>query len=238
MGEGDPLVGLVIVSHSVKIAEGVVELAAQMAPEVVIMAAGGTDDGRIGTSFDLISTAIERADAGAGAVILCDLGSAILTAETALDFLDDDVRGRVRIADAPVVEGAVAAAVTAQTGGDLEAVLAAASTANGEALSAPASDRSDASDPADSSGGDYTRTLELVNKDGLHARPAAELVKLAASFDTPVTVNGTNARSLLGIMSLGLTQGATVSIAAADTADGRSAVDGVADLVASGFGEL
>ncbi|KQQ95227.1 hypothetical protein ASF62_01385 [Leifsonia sp. Leaf325] len=235
VGENAPLVGLVIVSHSAKIAEGVVDLAGQMAPDTVIVAAGGTDDGRIGTSFELISAAIGQADAGVGAVILCDLGSAILTAETALDFLDDDARSRVGIADAPIVEGAVAAAVAAQTGGDLAAVLAAAASANSGAASG-ASDPT-AAPTADLDGGDYTRTLELVNKDGLHARPAAELVKLAATFDSAITVNGTNARSLLGIMSLGLTQGATVSISAPDTADGRSAVDGVADLVASGFGE-
>ncbi|KQP01101.1 dihydroxyacetone kinase phosphoryl donor subunit DhaM [Leifsonia sp. Leaf264] len=237
MGESDLRVGLVIVSHSAKIAEGVVELATQMAPDTRIVAAGGTDDGRIGTSFDLISEAITRADAGVGVAILCDLGSAILTAETALDFLDDEIRSRVAIADAPVVEGAVAAAVAAQTGGDLAAVLDAAATANtGAASDAPSTPET--APGATVEGGDYSRTLELVNKDGLHARPAADLVKLAATFDAPVTVNGTNARSLLGIMALGLTRGTAVTIAAPDTPDGRTAVDGVADLIESGFGEV
>lgn len=238
MGESDLRVGLVIVSHSAKIAEGVVELATQMAPDTRIVAAGGTDDGRIGTSFDLISEAITRADAGVGVAILCDLGSAILTAETALDFLDDEIRSRVAIADAPVVEGAVAAAVAAQTGGDLAAVLDAAASANTGTASDGSGISETTSPGATVSGGDYSRTLELVNKDGLHARPAADLVKLAATFDAPVTVNGTNARSLLGIMALGLTRGAAATVAAPDTPDGRTAVDGVAELIESGFGEV
>ncbi len=113
---GTMTVGLVFVSHSAKIAEGLVELARQMAPDVALVAAGGMDDGGIGTSFDLVTAAIARAESGDGVVILCDLGSAILTAETALDFLDDDERSRVDIVDAPLVEGGVAAAVAAQTG--------------------------------------------------------------------------------------------------------------------------
>ena len=95
-------------------------LAAQMAPTASLVAAGGTDDGRIGTSFDRVSAGIAEADSGDGVVVLCDLGSAILTAETALDFLDDDVRARVRIVDAPLVEGGVAAAVAAESGDDLD----------------------------------------------------------------------------------------------------------------------
>ncbi|BDZ53146.1 hypothetical protein GCM10025870_02190 [Agromyces marinus] len=132
MGAG-ALVGVVVVSHSDLIARGVVELARQMAANVRIEAAGGTDDGRIGTSFDRVSAAIVAAETGAGAVVLCDLGSAILTAETALDFLDDDRRPRVRIADAPLVEGAVAASVAAESGGDLDTVVRAAQSAGGGA---------------------------------------------------------------------------------------------------------
>ncbi|WP_448004598.1 dihydroxyacetone kinase phosphoryl donor subunit DhaM [Agromyces bauzanensis] len=137
MAEADR-VGVVFVSHSARIAEGLVELARQMAPSAKLVAAGGTDDGRIGTSFDLVSAGIAEADAGAGVVILCDLGSAILTAETALDFLDDETRARVRIVDAPLVEGGVAAAVAAEAGDDLEKVVAAAETARGPAGGAAA----------------------------------------------------------------------------------------------------
>ena len=228
---------MVFVSHSARIAEGLVELARQMAPTAALVAAGGTDDGRIGTSFDRVSGAISEADSGNGVVVLCDLGSAILTSETALDFLDDDVRARVRIADAPLVEGGVAAAVAAEGGDDLERVLAAAESAKGGG--APAAPEAPASSATRGGGGGasaHSRTVTLVNADGLHARPAAELVKLASTFPQRVTVNGTDAKSLLAIMSLGLTKGATVEIAS-DDPEGGAAVEALSALAESGFGE-
>jgi phosphoenolpyruvate---glycerone phosphotransferase subunit DhaM len=228
-------VGVVFVSHSSRIAEGLVDLARQMAPSATLVAAGGTDDGRIGTSFDLVSNGIAEADAGEGVVVLCDLGSAILTAETALDFLDDEARARVRIADAPLVEGGVAAAVAAEAGEDLERVVTAAESARGTGASAAgvAETSGPARIPAPEP---HSRRVTLVNADGLHARPAAELVKLASTFPQKVTVNGTDAKSLLSIMSLGLTKGATVEIASNDP-DGSEAVDAIAALAESGFGE-
>ena len=234
-----PLVGVVFVSHARKIAEGLIELARQMAPTVRLEPAGGTDDGRVGTSFDLVTAAIEAADGGAGVVVLCDLGSAILTAETALDFLDDERRDRVRIADAPLVEGGVAASVAAEAGDPLDVVVRAAESA----VRAPA--------VADGGGGEeggaaptageahrarFSRRITLTNADGLHARPAAELVKLASTFPQRVTVNGTDAKSLLAIMALGLTKGAEVEIAS-DDPDGAGAVEAIAELAESGFGE-
>ena len=116
-------VGLVVVSHSARIAEGVVELAGQMAATVRIYAAGGTDDGGIGTDATLIAEAIAAADEGDGVLLLVDLGSAVLSAQLAIDELvDEEVRGRVRIAEAPVVEGAVVAAIQASTGASLDEV--------------------------------------------------------------------------------------------------------------------
>jgi PTS hybrid protein len=116
-------VGLVIVSHSAKVAEGVVELAGQMAAGVRIQAAGGTDDGGIGTDATLIAEAIAAADDGDGVLVLVDLGSAVLSAQLAIDELvEEDTRGRVRISEAPVVEGTVVAAVQASTGSSLEEV--------------------------------------------------------------------------------------------------------------------
>jgi PTS hybrid protein len=234
-------VGLVIVSHSEKIAEGVVDLAAQMAAGVSIVAAGGTDDGRIGTSFDRVTAGLQSAESGDGVVVLCDLGSAVLTAETALDFLEDDVRDRVVIADAPLVEGAVAAAVAAATGSTLDEVAAAARTAYADpsetAVAVGSAVVSNAPKTDEGGDGSYTRSVELVNRDGLHARPAAEFVKLASRFDAPVTVNGKDAKSLLAIMGLGLTAGSTAQVRTSDPA-GREAVDALADLIASGFGEV
>ncbi|GAA1498447.1 dihydroxyacetone kinase phosphoryl donor subunit DhaM [Paeniglutamicibacter kerguelensis] len=222
-------VGLVFVSHSAKIADGLVDLARQMAPDVSLVAAGGMDDGGIGTSFDLVTAAIARAQSGDGVVILCDLGSAILTAETALDFLDDDERSRVGIVDAPLVEGGVVAAVAAQTGADLDGVAAAARTAVPTAV-APSPAAGATESPA------YSRVVTLVNRDGLHARPAADFVTLAGTFPSEVTVNGQDATSLLAIMALGLVRGSDVEIATADP-EGRNAVDALAALLASGFGE-
>jgi phosphoenolpyruvate---glycerone phosphotransferase subunit DhaM len=122
-------VGIVLVSHSAPLAEGTAELAGQVGGGTVIIAtAGGTDDGRIGTSIGKIQRAIELADAGAGVLILPDLGSSVLTVR-ALLAEPYDLPGQVVMADAPFVEGAVAAAVTAAGGGDLVAVRDAAQEA-------------------------------------------------------------------------------------------------------------
>jgi PTS hybrid protein len=116
-------VGLVVVSHSAKVAEGVVEMAGQMAPGVRIQAAGGADDGGIGTDATMIAEAITAADEGDGVLILADLGSAVLSAQLAIDeFVDEATRARARIAEAPVVEGAVVAAIQAATGSSLDEV--------------------------------------------------------------------------------------------------------------------
>jgi dihydroxyacetone kinase phosphotransfer subunit len=120
-------VGLVIVSHSAKIAEGIAELAGQMAGDVRIEAAGGTDDGGIGTDASRIGEAIEAADDGDGVMILVDLGSAILSTTLAMEeLIPEEIQGRVRIAEAPVVEGAVVGAVQASVGSSLDEVIAAA----------------------------------------------------------------------------------------------------------------
>jgi phosphoenolpyruvate---glycerone phosphotransferase subunit DhaM len=123
-------VGLVIVSHSPKIAEGVVELAEQMAEEVRVLAAGGTDDGEIGTSATRIADAILAADSGDGVLVLVDLGSAVISTRMAIDeLLPDELPGQVRISEGPVVEGAVIGAVQASTGSSLEEVATAAARA-------------------------------------------------------------------------------------------------------------
>lgn len=123
-------VGLVIVSHSARLAEGVVELAGQMAQaDVRLIAAGGTDDGGLGTSITKVQNALLAADSSDGVVVLIDLGSAGLIAEMALELLPDGQRERIRIANAPLVEGAVVAAVQASVGGSLDEVVAVAEEA-------------------------------------------------------------------------------------------------------------
>lgn len=219
-------VGLVVVSHSARIAEGVVELAAQMAPSVTIAPAGGTDDGGVGTSFDRIQAALGEAESGDGVVVLCDLGSAVLTAETALELAE--APERIRIADAPIVEGAVAAAVAAESGDGLDAVVAAAEGRQAEAAPPQAGD-----EPA----GEAQR-LELVleNEHGLHARPAAELVRTASGFDAAVTVEGVDAKSMLRVLALGLDRGSRVVFEATGP-DARDALAAIEALARNRFGE-
>lgn len=118
------MVGIVLVSHSATLAAGLAELLEQLGGgEVPVATAGGTEDGRIGTSPDLVSAAIERADDGDGVVVLPDLGSAVLSVKIAIEDADPEW---VVLVDAPFVEGAISAAVTASGGADLEAVVAAA----------------------------------------------------------------------------------------------------------------
>ncbi len=236
-------VGIVFVSHSSQLAAGAVALAGQMAPSVTLLAAGGTDDDGIGTSFGKVMAAVGEADQGEGVVVVSDLGSALLTAETVLDLLPDDERARVRVVDGPFVEGGVAAAVAAETGADLEGVAAAvegarAAWGGAEPAASPASDTvQSATEGGQRSEGGYVREVLVRNPQGLHARPAAEFVKLANTFPVKVTVNGKDAKSLLGVMSLGLTAGATASIASPDD-DGEAAVDALIELVEGGFGEV
>lgn len=231
-------VGIVFVSHSVQLADGAVALAGQMAPSVRLVAAGGTDDDGIGTSFAKVMAGVGEADAGAGVVVISDLGSALLTAETVLDMLPDDQRARVRVVDVPYVEGGIAASVAAETGADLAAVAAAAESARTSWAAGEVA--SEAPDPAAApapSDGPYERDVLVRNPQGLHARPAADFVKLASTFPAKVTVNGKDAKSLLGVMSLGLTAGSTARIASDDPA-GTEAVDALVALVETGFGEV
>jgi dihydroxyacetone kinase phosphotransfer subunit len=125
------MVGLVLVSHSGKIAEGLKDLTTEIAPtHKGIVSAGGMEDGSIGTDAVRISEAIRQANDGDGVVVLADLGSGVMSSETAIELLEDE-EITVKLADAPLVEGTIAAAVTAMVGSDLEAVLKAAEDTRG-----------------------------------------------------------------------------------------------------------
>lgn len=195
-------VGLVLVSHSAQLAEGLAELAGQMAPDVAILAAGGADGG-LGTDFDLVSDAVARAQSGAGVVLLYDLGSAKLVADVAVEMLGDP--STAVVVDAPLVEGAVAAAVAAQSGADLDAVLSAAASALTPTEDGPR--------PAGS-----RVEIELTNDVGLHARPAGLLVRTLTGLDATVTVDHAgrtaDARSVLALLGLGAPSGARVGVTA------------------------
>lgn len=209
-------VAFVIASHSDLLARGVVELAQQMAPEVFFQAAGGTDEGGIGTSFDKIDAAVSACldevgdDDGAGVVILTDLGSATMTVESVLDFADDP--DHLKFIEAPLVEGAVAAAVRAQLGDCLNDVADAARNAIGPMIELHSKQQDQQAPSAPTDG--VTDTAVVADPVGLHARPAALLARLAATFDAEILVNGTDAASVLEIMALGVKQGETVELRA------------------------
>jgi PTS hybrid protein len=219
------LVGLVVVSHSAKLADGVVELAGQMAPGVPLVAAGGMPDGGLGTDFAAVSAALATADAGVGVVVLFDLGSAQMTADMAVEALDDPTRAVV--AQAPLVEGAVAAAVAAAGGADMAAVAAAA-----------AGTEPDAAPPA--AGPAQETEIVLTNDIGLHARPAALLARSLTGLTADVTVRlGTkeaDARSVLGLLGLAARQGDRLVV----SARGEQAAEALArirQLADDDFGE-
>ncbi|MCL2553354.1 MAG: PTS fructose transporter subunit IIA [Actinomycetia bacterium] len=124
------LVGVVLVSHSASVARSVAELAAGLtggAAEVPVAPAGGGPDGGLGTSSDLIASAARSVDRGAGVAVIADLGSAVLTVKALL--ADDELPSGSRLVDAPFLEGAVAAVVSASAGADIDAVAAAAGEA-------------------------------------------------------------------------------------------------------------
>ena len=121
------MIGIVIVSHSDRLAQGVAELAREMGGQQIrLETAGGLDmpGHPIGTDAVLVMQAIERAWSDDGVLVLMDLGSAVLSAEMALDMLDEERRGSILLCEAPLVEGAVAAAVTARMGSTLEEAAA------------------------------------------------------------------------------------------------------------------
>lgn len=222
-------VGIVVVSHSSKIAEGAVELAAQMAPDVELVAAGGTDDDRIGTSLEKVLAAVEQSlvdSGGDGVVVLTDLGSAVMTAESAMEFASDP--DAVLLADAPLVEGLVAAAVAAQGGSGVADVCKAAEAA-GYRPAEPAEAGAIAPDAI----GDF----ELINPLGMHARPAAKIAGGLSGLDAEVTVNGVDGMSIMALMALAAGQGSTLRVEARGK-DAQRAVDYVRRLVEEGFGEL
>jgi dihydroxyacetone kinase phosphotransfer subunit len=124
-------VGLVIVSHSTRLAEGVAELAGQMAHGKVAMAvAGGTAEGGLGTSVEKILDALHQVDGPDGILVLLDLGSAVMATEMAVEAFAHDSPHTVIISSAPLVEGAIIATVEASVGNSLQEVAEAAASAS------------------------------------------------------------------------------------------------------------
>jgi multiphosphoryl transfer protein len=239
------VVGLVIVSHSHELATGVVELAREMGGEdVPIEAAGGLDDGSVGTDAARVQSAIERAMSDDGVLVLMDLGSALMSAEMATELLGGG--DRVLLSEAPLVEGAVAAAAVARGGASLEEVAAEARGALAMKASQLGAEEptagGDGGPPGALEAADVEARIPVVNEIGLHARPAALVVELASRFDADLRLakvgqgRQVGARSLTGLMTLGARLGDEL-VATASGPQAREAIAALEKLAAGGFAE-
>ena len=237
------MIHLILVSHHPDIAHGIAALAAQMssAPDTIHTAAGiDAPDNPVGTDAVRIMQTLLEADNPDGILILVDLGSAILSAQTALDLLDDPALvARCRISAAPLVEGAISAAVAASSGADLETVareatqaLAAKQVALGENVPASAA-------PVAVPSGD-SATITLTNRDGLHARPAARLAAALAPYHARLVLTcgdkQADGKSLNQLALLQARSGDRLTLHA-DGDDAAAALQAFRDLAAANFGD-
>lgn len=243
------MIGLVVVSHSRALAQAAVALATELLPEqgIRIEIAAGLDERTFGTDAVAVAEAIAAADSGDGVMVLMDLGSAVLSAETALDLLETP--HEVRLCGGPLVEGLVAALAAAGGGADLEAAareadraLAGKQTQLGETAATPSATAPPSSFRAEVDMAEVE--LEVTDPHGLHARPAAQLVAALRDLDAEVHLrNATTgsgpvpANSLTRVMTLGVESGHRLAVSAtgpdADTARAR-----VRDVVAGGENSL
>jgi multiphosphoryl transfer protein len=260
--------GLVVVSHSRALADAAVALAREMlhGSPVRVEVAAGLDDTTFGTDATQIMTAIEAADQGQGVVVLMDLGSALLSAELALELLDEDVRARVVLCPAPLVEGLVVAAVAAAAGADRDEVGAEAAGAlagktahlaaadpqtppetQAAAAPGPPLDTAAAAVPDPAAGAAapdvLTGTFTVGNPHGLHARPAARLVQAVRTHDARVLIRNRTtgsawvpAGSLSKVATLGVLSGHEVEVRAGG-AEAREALDSLLELAGRNFDE-
>lgn len=253
------MVGIVIVSHSEKLASGVLELAQQMVnTPLKIAIAAGVDDAEnpLGTDVMRVLEAIESVYDEAGVAVLMDLGSAVMSAEMALEFLPEEKREKIRLCEAPLVEGAIAAVVQAAAGADIETVLKEARQAiqvKASQLSISGGDRNQARDRFTEKTFDEEKPfaseqkaqeihLTVLNSLGIHARPAAKFVQLANRFDSHISVrnlttdtDSVNAKSINQVATLGVRQGHEIAIAATGR-DAPQALSALQELVENQFG--
>ncbi|MFN6534763.1 MAG: phosphoenolpyruvate--protein phosphotransferase [Nostoc sp. EkiNYC01] len=246
------MVGIVIVSHSKQLALGVRELAAQMVRgEVPIAIAAGIDDPEnpLGTDPIQVSEAIAAVFSDDGVLVLMDLGSALLSAEMALEFLPEEQRQKIYLCEAPLVEGAIAAVVAAATGKNIHQVMAEARgalVAKATQLGVASSLLSvvDSDIPA-SNTESPTREIQVIvsNRLGLHARPAAQFVAASARFQSQILLRNLTRNtglvrgdSINQVTTLGVRQGHELLITATGS-DADAALAALQVLFATNFGE-
>lgn len=241
-----PRVGLVLVSHSRALAEAAATLAREFTPADPprIAIAAGRADGGTGTNATRVAAAISEASEGVGVVVLTDLGSAVLSADMALEFIANRID--VRVVPAPFIEGLLAAVVRAATGDGIDVVAAEASAALAPKVallagSPPAAGATTSGQAAAAEHPSASAIALVRNEGGLHARPAAEIAALAATFSSAImlAVPGkppAPAASPLSISILIAKPGTEVQVSAAGD-DADAAVRAIAALIESGFGE-
>jgi phosphocarrier protein FPr len=241
------MVGLVIVSHSRALAEALVGLLRQVAAPglpVAVAAGIGEDRREFGTDAVEIMEAIQSVYSDEGVLVLMDLGSAVLSANMALDLLPPEMIDKILFCGAPLVEGAIAASVQIDLNSDLDTICReanAALTPKREYLGQE-SDESSAPTPVPDEGPESI-TLTLTNLHGLHARPVAKFVQTAARFMATVTVtdltNGkgpVSARSLNAIATLGAIENHQIRISASGE-EARLVLSALKVLIENNFGE-
>ena len=233
------MVGLVIVSHSAALADGVMELAREMGgAEVAIESAGGMESGEIGTDAERVRQAVERVRSPDGVLVLMDLGSAVMSAEMAVEMAEPG-GGPILLSEAPLVEGCVAAAALAGAGASLEEVAREAKGALRMKSAQLEADEpeADQAPPADEDVPGEAKPAPRAscgcrssNRLGLHARPAARFVGALGGLDTRVEVsNATRARgpadgrSLVGLATLAVAQGDEIVVRARGSQAARGA---------------
>src|SRR5947209_153312 len=243
-------VGLVIVSHGAQRAKGVAELAGQMTQGATpIAAAGGGVDDILGTSADKIQAAIQAVDGPDGVLVLLDLGSAILSAEMALELLNSEQEHHVILSFAPLVEGAIAAAIEASLGRTLvEVKQAAEKTGSVEQLQqlkplSAAQEEAEAAvppPPLPAQSDVREMQLTLTNPTGLHARPASLFVQTAGRYDARIEVLGrgrqAEATSIIGVLALGIRKGDTIMLRASGK-EAEAALEALRELNLANFHE-
>jgi phosphocarrier protein FPr len=246
------VIGIVVVSHSRTLADAAVALAGGMVPDVsrrpAIAVAAGLDESTFGTDASAVSAAIETVDSPDGVLVLMDLGSAVLSADMAREFLDPDLAARVRLSSAPFVEGLLAAVVTASAGGSLDAVAREAESAltpkqrqvGAEGQPTDSRESGIAASTSEEDGGPSLEIM-LANEHGLHARPAARLVATVSDFEADVYARDlTNGRgpveadSVILLATLGAENGHRVRFEASGV-DADKALGAISDLASRNF---
>lgn len=232
-------VGIVVVSHSVALAEAAVELALQMVHDdpPPIAVAAGTIDGGLGTDATAVVSAIAEVDQGDGVVIFIDMGSAIMSAELGVELYDGDAD--VRVLAAPFVEGIMAGVIKVAGGAPINEVAAEAGAAMRPKLAHLGTPEEVSEAPESNREATARAEVTLTNEAGLHARPAAMFVAKARSFDAQVLVSKgvigpVQATSSIGLATLDAREGDTLFIEATGT-EAQAAVDALAALVGANF---